>query len=45
MLAAKDELARDEPKRTCCGSLPSWALKIKTLEKIKNIDCNSENQN
>jgi hypothetical protein len=27
-------LARDEPTRTCCGPLPSWAPKIKTLKKI-----------
>ena len=37
---ARDVLARDEPTRTCCGPLPSW----KTLEKIKNIDFNFENQ-
>ena len=37
-------LARDEPTRTCCGSLPSWAPKIKTMQKIKNIDFNFENQ-
>ena len=36
-------MARDEPTRTCCGP-PSWAPKIKTLEKIKNIDLNFENQ-
>jgi hypothetical protein len=36
-------LARDEPTRTCCGPLPSWASKIKTLEKIKNVDFNFEN--
>jgi hypothetical protein len=34
-------LARDEPTRTCCGPLPSWAPKIKTLEKI---DFHFENQ-
>jgi hypothetical protein len=34
----RDVLARDEPTRTCCGPLPSWAPKIKTLEEIKNID-------
>jgi hypothetical protein len=34
----RDVLARDEPTRTWCGPLPSWAPKIKTLEKIKNID-------
>jgi hypothetical protein len=26
------------------GPLPSWVPKIKTLEKIKNIDFNFENQ-
>jgi hypothetical protein len=31
----RDVLAKDEPTRTCCGPLPSWAPKIKTLEKIK----------
>jgi hypothetical protein len=40
----RDALARDEPTRTCCGPLPSWAPKIKTLELIKNIDFNFENQ-
>jgi hypothetical protein len=40
----RDVLARDEPTRTCCGPLPSWAPKIKTLEKIKNIHFNFENQ-
>ena len=34
---------RDEPTRTCCGLLQSWVPKIKTLEKIKNIDFNFEN--
>jgi hypothetical protein len=36
-------LARDEPTRTCCGPLPSCASKIRTLEKIKNVDFNFEN--
>ena len=36
--------ARDEPTRTRCGPLPSWAPKITTLEEIKNIDFNFENQ-
>jgi hypothetical protein len=39
-----DMLVRDEPTRTCCGPQPSWAPKIKTLEKIRNIDFNFENQ-
>ena len=43
-------LARDEPTRTCCRPLPSWAPKIKALEKriiaLKhwNIDFNFEYQ-
>jgi hypothetical protein len=37
-------LARDEPTRTCCGPLPSWAPKIKTLKKIKNMEFKFENQ-
>ena len=38
---ARDVLARDEPTKTArCGPLSSWAPKIKTLEKIKNIDFN-----
>jgi hypothetical protein len=37
--------SRDETTRTCCGPLPSWAPKIKTLEKIENIDFNFGNQN
>jgi hypothetical protein len=37
-------LAREEPTRTCCEPLPSWAPKIKTLEKIKNINFNVENE-
>jgi hypothetical protein len=40
----RDVLVRDEPTRTCCEPLPSWTPKIKTLEKIKNIDFNFENQ-
>jgi hypothetical protein len=31
-------------ERTCCGPQPSSAPKIKTLEKIKSIDFNFENQ-
>jgi hypothetical protein len=42
---SRDVLARDETTRTCCGPLPSWAPKIKTLEKIENIDFNFGNQN
>jgi hypothetical protein len=38
LLFPRDMQARDEPTRTCCGPLPSWVSKIKTLEKIKNID-------
>jgi hypothetical protein len=37
-------LARDEPTRTRCGPLPSWAPKIETLKKINNIDFNFQNQ-
>ena len=44
LLSGRDVLARDEPTRTCCGPLPSWAPKIKTLEKIKNVDFNFEFQ-
>jgi hypothetical protein len=41
---ARDVLARDEPTRTRCGALSSWAPKLKTLEKIKHIDFNFQNQ-
>ena len=41
---SRDVLARDEPTRTRCGPLPSWAPKIETLKKINNMDFNFQNQ-